>query len=121
MPQLILSVDDESDIRESVNDVLTDAGFKVITAKDGTSMLKKLEKIEPDLIILDILMPGMTTKEILAELKQRKIKIPIIFLSVVRLAEATKKHIIKGNMVDYIEKPFDNEDFIKKVKKALKK
>ena len=119
--KLILSVDDEKDIRDSIQSVLKDEGFKVETAKDGKSMLKKLEKIKPDLILLDILMPGMTTREIIAELKKRKNKVPIIFLTVVRLAEATKKHVIKGNMVDYIEKPFDNADLIKRVKKALRK
>ena len=119
--KLILSVDDEKDIRDSIQSVLEDEKFKVETAKDGKSMLKKLEKIKPDLILLDILMPGLTTREVLGELKKRKSKIPIIFLTVVRLAEATKKDIIKGNMVDYIEKPFDNADLIKRVKKALRK
>jgi DNA-binding response OmpR family regulator len=118
---LILTVDDEKDIRDSVKDVLEDANFKVETAENGKSMLKKLEKIKPDLILLDVLMPGLTTKEILTELKKRKNKVPIIFLTVVRFAEATKKDIIKGNMVDYIEKPFKNEDLIKRVKKGIKK
>ncbi|MBT3814074.1 response regulator [Candidatus Woesearchaeota archaeon] len=117
---LIMSVDDENDIRDSIKSVLEDEGFKVETAKDGASMLKKLEKIKPDLILLDILMPGLTTREIITEVKKRKIKTPVIFLTVVRLAEATKKHVIKGNMVDYIEKPFDNKDLIKRVKRALK-
>jgi len=117
---LILSVDDEKDIRESVKSVLEDAGLNVETAKDGTDMLKKLEKIKPELILLDVLMPGLTTKEILKELKKRKSKVPIIFLTVVRLSEAVKKDIIKQNMVDYIEKPFDNEDLIKRVKKVLR-
>jgi FixJ family two-component response regulator len=65
-------------------------------------------------------MPGLTTREIVTELKKRKIKTPIIFLSVVRLSEAMKKDILKdAHMVDYIEKPFDNADLIKRVKKAL--
>ena len=118
---LIMSVDDEKDIRDSIKVVLEDAGFNVQSAKDGEDFLKKLEKNKPELVLLDILMPGLTTKEILTELKKRKSKVKIIFLTVVRLAEATKKDIIKGNMVDYIEKPFDNEDLIKRVKKALKK
>lgn len=117
---LILAVDDEKDIRESVRLVLKDANFKIETANNGADMLKKLEKIKPDLILLDILMPGLTTREILNKLEKKKIKTPIIFLTVVRLAEATKKKIVKGNMVDYIEKPFDNEDLVARIKKALK-
>lgn len=68
-------------------------------------------------ILLDILMPGLTTKEILSKMKK---DIPIIFLTVVRLAEANKKDLIRKNMVDYIEKPFNNEDLIRRIKKALK-
>jgi len=65
-------------------------------------------------------MPGITTKQILEELKDNKSKAKIIFLTVVRLSEISKKEISKGNMADYIEKPFDNKDLIKRVKKALK-
>lgn len=131
MSPLILVVDDEEDIRASVKTILEDERFRVITANDGRDCLAKLKTITPDLIILDVLMPGMTTREILEalhklEANRRKEntpqkKFPIIFLTVVRLAEATKQKIIQGNMVDYIEKPFDNADFIRRVKRALRK
>lgn len=114
----ILVVDDEKDIRVTVKDLLMDAGFHVETAENGRDMLKKLPKVNPDLILLDILMPGLTTLEILNELKKKKDKTPIIFLSVVRFAEHTK-NIITDNMIDYIEKPFDNKDLIKRVRNAL--
>ena len=117
---IILAVDDEADIRTSVKQVLEDAGFKVVTANNGQECLKKLKTLNPDLILLDILMPGLTTKEIAIGIKKLKIKTPVIFLTVVRLAEATKQKIIKGNMVDYIEKPFKNVDLVRRVKKALK-
>ena len=116
----IIVVDDESDIRESVKNILEDNNFKVETAKDGKDFIKKISKSKFDLIILDILMPGLTTKEIIAELNKKKIKTPIIFLTVVRFAEQTKE-MIAPQMADYIEKPFDNSDFIARVKKALKK
>jgi DNA-binding response OmpR family regulator len=120
MGKLIITVDDEKDIRDSVRVVLQDEGYKIETAENGNDLLKKLANIKADLILLDILMPGLTTREIVTELKKRKIKTPIIFLSVVRLSEAMKKDILKdAHMVDYIEKPFDNADLIKRVKKAL--
>lgn len=115
----VIVVDDEADIRESVKDILQDNQIKVETAEDGKDFIKKISKSKFDLIILDILMPGLTTKEIIAELNKRKIKTPIIFLTVVRFAEQTKE-MITPQMVDYIEKPFDNSDFIKRVKNALK-
>ncbi len=113
----ILVVDDEKDIRDTVCDVLTDAGFSVETAINGKNMFTKL-KTRPDLIILDILMPGLTTYEIIEKMKKQKLHTPIIFLSVVRFGEQTK-NIIYDNMVDYIEKPFDNVHLVKIVKKAL--
>lgn len=114
----ILVVDDEKDIRDTVKDLLLEAGFRVALAENGKDMLKKLPKEKPDLILLDILMPGMTTLDILSELKKKKNRTPIIFLSVVRFAEHTKS-IITDNMIDYIEKPFENKDLIKRVKNAL--
>ncbi|VVB82928.1 Chemotaxis protein CheY [uncultured archaeon] len=116
----IIVVDDEPDIRESVKDILEDNKISVETAENGKDFIKKISKNKFDLVILDILMPGLTTKEILAELKKKKIKTPIIFLTVVRFAEQTKE-MIAPQMVDYIEKPFDNSDLIKRVKEALKK
>ncbi len=118
---LILSVDDEDDIRTTVRQVLEDEGFRVVSAKNGKECLEKLKKIKPDLILLDILMPGLTTKEIMARMAKQKTRPPIIFLTVVKLSEAGKKDIVKGNMVDYIQKPFDNNDLVRRVKKALKK
>ncbi len=113
----ILVVDDEQDIRISVQQVLKDAGFKVRIAKNGKDCLEKVKKKKPDLILLDILMPGLKTKEILAKLNK---KIPIIFLTVVRLSETTKEKLMGSNMVDYIEKPFTNKDLVRRIKKALK-
>jgi two-component system response regulator AtoC len=117
--KLILSVDDEADIRETVKDVLKDAGFAVETAVDGKDCLNKLKKIKPDLILLDILMPGLTTKEIMDGIKKKYPEVPIILLTVVKLSEATKKKMIGSNHVGYIEKPFDNADLIRRIKKAV--
>jgi len=118
MPKVVMVVDDEPDIRDTVKDVLVDAGLKVVTAKDGQDCVDKVRTSPPDLILLDILMPGLTTKEVIARLNKVKSP-PIIFLTVVKLSEATKKNIIQGNMVDYVEKPFNNADLVKRVKKAL--
>jgi DNA-binding response OmpR family regulator len=115
----IIVVDDESDIRESVKNILEDNKFEVEIAKDGKELIRKLLKQKFDLILLDVLMPGLTTKEIIAGLEKNKIKTPIIFLTVVRFADQTKESITP-QMVDYIEKPFNNADLINRIKKVLK-
>jgi len=118
--KLVLAVDDEFDIRESVKLVLEDEGFEVVTAENGEDCLDKLKSIKPDIIILDILMPGMKTRDVVDAIRKKLPKIPIIFLTVVRLSEANKQKIIQGNMADYIEKPFNNENLVWRVRKALK-
>jgi DNA-binding response OmpR family regulator len=118
---LILEVDDEEDIRQTVKNVLEDEGYKVITAKNGRDCLTKIDKNKPDLILLDILMPGITTKEILTEFKKRKLKTPIIFLTVVKLSEGSIETMINGWASDYILKPFDNKDLVKSVERILEK
>ncbi len=116
----ILCVDDEEDIRKTLKDILEDEGFEVKTAIDGKDCLNQLKKLKPNVILLDILMPGLTTKEILAGIKRIDSKIPVIILTVVKLSEATKKKLLDSNMADFIEKPFDNNDLIKRIKKVIK-
>lgn len=117
----IMVVDDEEDTRLTVKSILEDEGFKVELAVHGRDCLNKLKKIKPDLILLDIMIPGLTSKEIIAAIRKKKYKplIKIIFLTVVRFAEMTQKGL-NGDVVDFIEKPFDTPNLIKRIKKALK-
>src|SRR4030067_3590818 len=65
----IMVVDDEDSIRQSISDVLKDEGFKVISARDGHEALKLLDSIPPDIVLLDIWMPGMEATEALKRIK----------------------------------------------------
>jgi DNA-binding response OmpR family regulator len=70
----------------------------------------------PDLITLDVMMPGLTTREILEKLKERKLNPKIILLTVVRYSENEREQIKSmGNIVNYIIKPFDPNELIKQV------
>jgi DNA-binding response OmpR family regulator len=112
----ILLVDDEEDIRTTVKTILEKNGYKVIMAVSGDDCLEKLKKVKPDLILLDIMMPGTPTPEIVKHIKDIK----IVFLSVVRVSEAEKENLLKhGNVVDFIQKPFDIKDLLKRVKKIV--
>jgi DNA-binding response OmpR family regulator len=113
MPKTIMVVDDEPDIRATVKTVLEKNGFKVITAVNGDDCLDKLKKEKPDLILLDIMMPGTPVKEIVPKIKGK-----IAYLTVVRVTEAEKEQLLKNkNIVDFIQKPFDINDLVKRVKK----
>jgi len=114
--KFILVVDDEPDIRETVQTVLESEGYKVKTAVSGEDALKKLKTEKPDLVIMDIMMPGPPVREIIKKIRQ-----PICFLSAVRTSEAEKEEIFSsGNIVDYIQKPFDIKELIERIKKILK-
>ena len=112
----ILVVDDEPDVRETVKIILEQKGYKVYTAADGDECIKKLNKETPDLILLDIMMPGMPIAEVVKKIEKAK----IAFMSVVRISEARKKGLCKqDNVVDFIQKPFDVLDLIQRVNLIL--
>ncbi len=115
MVKKILVVDDDGDIRDSVKIILSKNGYKVITAVDGDDGLKKCEKEKPDLVLLDIMMPGTPIREIVPKMKNTK----IVYLSVVRVSEAEKENLLSLNVKGFIQKPFDIKELVKKIKKII--
>lgn len=121
MTKKILIVDDEESILELERAILEAEGYNVISANNGQDCLKILQKEKPDFILMDMMMPGMsgreTTEKIRANPKTKNLK--IAFLTVARFSEVGKKELDKLNVVDYITKPFDNEELLKKIKKHV--
>jgi len=112
----ILVVDDEPDIRDSVKMILESRGYTVDTAENGDECLKKIKDSKPDLVLLDIMMPGTPVTEIVKKINDVK----IAFMSVVRISEARKKGLCtKDNIVDFIQKPFDVGDLVGRVELIL--
>ena len=117
----IMVVDDEPDLREMLNLMLHKEGFDIETAEDGSAFLDKLDGFNPDIVTLDVMMPGLTTGEILKKLKKKKSKPKIILLTVVRYSEEEKGKICHmGNIVDYITKPFDIDELTERIHKHIK-
>lgn len=117
----IMVVDDEPDLREMLNLMLHKEGFETETAENGSDFLNKLDNFDPDIVTLDIMMPGLTTGEILKDLKGKKSKPKIILLTVVRYSEEEKKKLLKmGNVVDYLTKPFEIDNLMDTIKKFAK-
>lgn len=122
--KLILIVDDEELNVELLTDLLQDEGYRTSAAADGREALALLESIEPDLILLDVMMPvldGYATCQQIRELEQDDPDpTPIIFLS----AKANIEDKLKGYAAggdDYVTKPFENEELLAKVESTLKK
>ncbi|KYC43841.1 hybrid sensor histidine kinase/response regulator [Scytonema hofmannii PCC 7110] len=119
--QLILVVDDTPANLAVTSEALTDAGFEVAIAKDGERAIKQAERNLPDLILLDIMMPGIDGFETCRRLKASPItqEIPIIFMTA--LSDTTDK-VTGFNLggVDYITKPFQEAELLARVKTHLK-
>ena len=116
----IMVVDDEQDLREMIDLMMKKEGYETEMAVDGADFLNKIDACIPDLVTLDVMMPGLTTKEILEKLKEKICKPKIILLTVVRFSDDEKKKIMDmGNVVDYVTKPFEFDDLINAVKEYV--
>lgn len=118
----ILVVDDNDDVRFSVIDGLKSLSkdFEFVEASSGKEAMKKADKEKIDLILLDIMMPGMDGWNVAAEMKAGNStkKIPIIFLT------AKTDDLSKGMSTliaeDYVEKPFNLKELLKRINAVLK-
>jgi len=114
---IILIVDDDNINLQVIGSFLYNKNYKIILAKNGNDALKSVENNHPDLILLDIMMPGMNGYEVCKKLKDNNQTkdIPIMFLT----AKTETKDIIKGfntGGVDYITKPFIKEELLARIK-----
>ena len=116
----ILVVDDENDILLLIRTALQTAGHEVLTATNGPDALEQLRETKPDLIILDIMMPGQSGLDVLAEIKEDEetATIPVIMLT-----GLSDKHKIQSALDHgaeyYIVKPFEYNDLLGKVDLAM--
>ena len=117
----ILYVEDDEDTLNAVKVLLETQGYKVEGAANGKDALKMIAKGEHDLILLDIMLPDMSGWDIFQKLHKEQPKRKIAFLSVMPVSEERKKVLIKAGVMDYIMKPFDKEDLIRRVKDILAK
>lgn len=112
----ILVVDDDPDVVESVKMILQEQGYGVITAARGEECLKILQETTPDLILLDIMMPGIPVKNVVEQIEDIK----IAYISTVWISEARQQGLCeKDNIVDFFQKPFDTNDLVKRVNLIL--
>jgi DNA-binding response OmpR family regulator len=118
-PKTILVVDDEATIREVVRSYLERDGFRVLEAADGHATLDTLDVESPDLIVLDLMLPGIDGLSITRHLRQRR-AIPIIMLT----ARSETSDRITGldlGADDYITKPFSPQELVSRVRAVLRR
>ena len=104
----VLVVDDYPDMVSLVEEILSDACYEVENALDGHECLEKLERFDPDVILLDIMMPGMSGWELLEQMKEHHIceRAKVIVIAANALTEEDLRRKEFAKVVAYLRKPF---------------
>jgi len=118
MARTILIVDDEESILQSLEGIFSDEGFEVINATSGSQALEKIEEVMPDLVLLDIWMPGMDGIEVLVKIKDDYPNLQVVMMSGHGNIETAVK-ATKLGAYDFIEKPLSLEKLLLSVNNAL--
>jgi len=122
LPDKVLVVDDEADILDLARMILEEDGYCVVEASDGEGALRKAEAENPDLILLDVVMPGKSGLEVCRALKaQAKTRhIPIVIFTVYG-RYVDKKLSEKAGADGFFNKPFSPQGLLREVTQRLKK
>ncbi|AZM96033.1 response regulator transcription factor [Vreelandella venusta] len=116
----VLVVDDEPNIVLSLEFLMEQAGFQVVTAYDGEAALERINDSAPDLLLLDISLPGISGFDVLEHLRRSEAtsQLPVIMLTAHGRDIEREKGLALG-ADDYITKPFSTQSLIEKVKSLL--
>lgn len=115
----IVVIDDEQSVRDVVRAYLERDGFTVFVAADGREGLRLAERLAPDLIVLDLMLPDVTGEEICREIRSRS-DVPILMLT----AKAGEEERVDGLLLgadDYLVKPFSPRELVARVKAVLRR
>lgn len=118
MPRILL-VDDEPLITESLTYSLELEGFEVMTLEEGAHVLETVEEYQPDLIVLDVMLPGMSGLEICRRLRETS-AIPVIMLTA-RGEEIDRVLGLEGGADDYLAKPFSFRELLARIRSILRR
>lgn len=116
----LLVIDDETDLLAELKPLLTRAGYETYTAIDGEEGLQKIQSLQPDLVVLDVMMPHIDGRTVLRQLRQSQNWIPVILLTKVGTATERAMSLQEG-ADDYINKPFDPFELVARIEAVLRR
>jgi len=116
----VMVIDDEAAIREIVRRILEGEGFSVTTASGGRQALELMQQHLPDLVLLDLRMPGMDGATVLKEIRRQWGKLPVVILTGYPETNLMKQ-VLKYSPVTLLTKPFQPEQIIETVQTLLKR
>jgi two-component system nitrogen regulation response regulator GlnG len=114
----ILIVDDDKGICMILSDLMKKEGFETLTVYDGEKALKTIQSESPDLLLVDMMLPGMDGMEVLKRTRELDQELPVVFITAHADSRGAVK-AIKAGAHDYLSKPFDNYEVIRVVHRAL--
>jgi DNA-binding response OmpR family regulator len=118
--QTILVIDDDEGLQETIAVMLEQEGFRVVSALDGKSGYEKALTLKPDLLIVDLRLPGMHGAEICKQLRSAQVQTPIVVLSAVG-EEVDKVLLLEIGADDYVVKPFGRRELLARIRAVLRR
>lgn len=115
----ILVIDDETSIRRFLRISLSSQGYDMIEATDAASGLDQLQRAQPDLVVLDLGLPGADGRSVLNAIRQQSATLPVIILSV-RADEGVKVDALDAGANDYVTKPFGLPELLARIRRLLR-
>jgi DNA-binding response OmpR family regulator len=118
MSKKILLIEDDTLVRETVQDVLSIGGYDIEIAENGLIGYQKIKEMNPDLVISDVMMPKMDGFELIQRLESESVRVKFLFLS----AKSREEDLLKGLRLgadDYLVKPFNNMELLNKVEELI--
>ena len=116
----ILVIDDDAELQDTIAVMLEQEGYRVVQALDGKSGYEKALTLKPDLLVVDLRLPGMGGMEICKQLRANQIPIPIIVLSAVG-EEVDKVLLLEIGADDYVTKPFGRRELLARIRAVLRR
>lgn len=116
----ILVVDDERDMRWLLMRVLRDQGFEAVAAEDGQAALEQISREPPDVVLLDLKMPGLNGIQVLEQVKGMAPQMPVVIVTAYGDLPSAVQAMRLG-AYDYLTKPFDHDEILFTVTRALEK
>lgn len=114
----IMVVDDDQDLRENLDEILSSAGFAVTLAANGKEALEQIALRRFDLVLLDLVMPGLSGLEVLRRIREKLPRLPVIMFSAFASVENAVEAMRQGAQ-DYVTKPFRVETLLTSVRRTL--
>jgi DNA-binding response OmpR family regulator len=120
MEPKILIADDSATVRHLINEFLDGEGYKIVTTSDSANVVDLIDEINPDLVISDIMMPGMDGYTFLRHIRKEKTResLPVIMMST-KKKETMEDLFVSYGISGYLQKPFEKEQLVALIKKAL--